>query len=469
MEHAVTTASRPTSGKARSKWWFVLFGVAALGAASWLTRDRWLPFVASGEGNQVQDSKVKPAAEEEHAHDHGSSNDNSIVLSERGLKNIGFVPATVALQTFTRTQNLPAIVVEQPGRTQIQLSSPFGGILTKVYVVEGEAIEPGNPMFEVRLTHEELVTSQQEFLKTAESLEIIEREIRRLETLGEGVIAGKRILEQQYEKQKLEVALRSTEQALLLHGLTEDQVAEILKTRRLLRSVTVFAPAHSHEGETCIDGHTFHIQRLPVSPGQQIDASQELAVLADHCGLYLEGRAFEDDANELRTAAKDGWGISASLLTGDSSLPPIDNLKLLYLADTIDPVTRAFRFYLQLPNNIVLDQKSAEGKRFIDWEFKPGQRFELHVPIEKRDGKIVVPVEAIVEEGAEFYVYRQNGTRFDRVAVHVEFRDNTTAVIANDGALFPGDVIAGRGAYQMHLALKNKSGGGVDPHAGHNH
>jgi hypothetical protein len=55
------------------------------------------------------------------------------------------------------------------------------------------------------------------------------------------------------------------------------------------------------------------------------------------------------------------------------------------------------------------------------------------------------------------------------VAVHVEHRDGDSAVIANDGAVAVGDVLAGKGAYQMHLALKNKSGGGIDPHAGHNH
>jgi hypothetical protein len=35
--------------------------------------------------------------------------------------------------------------------------------------------------------------------------------------------------------------------------------------------------------------------------------------------------------------------------------------------------------------------------------------------------------------------------------------------------LFPDDVVAGEGAYQIHLALKNKAGGGIDPHAGHQH
>jgi hypothetical protein len=94
---------------------------------------------------------------------------------------------------------------------------------------------------------------------------------------------------------------------------------------------------------------------------------------------------------------------------------------------------------------------------------------ELRVPFEKWNEQIVLPVEAIIDEGAEAYSYRQNGDRFERVPVHVEYRDRYAVVVANDGALFPGDVVAGQGAYQIHLALKNKSGGGIDPHAGHQH
>jgi hypothetical protein len=94
---------------------------------------------------------------------------------------------------------------------------------------------------------------------------------------------------------------------------------------------------------------------------------------------------------------------------------------------------------------------------------------ELRVPVERWTDRIVLPVEAAVEEVAEIYVYRQNGDHFDQVPVHVEFRDREFIVIANNGSLFPGDVVAGRGAYQIHLALQNKAGGGVDPHAGHQH
>ena len=37
------------------------------------------------------------------------------------------------------------------------------------------------------------------------------------------------------------------------------------------------------------------------------------------------------------------------------------------------------------------------------------------------------------------YVYRQNGDHFDRVPVHVKYRDRDSVVVTNDGAIFPGD------------------------------
>jgi hypothetical protein len=277
------------------------------------------------------------------------------------------------------------------------------------------------------------------------------------------------VLEQQYEKQKLDAAIRASEQALLLHGLSEEQIAEIRQTRKLLKSLTIRAPEHEHEGGRCGPDHLFHVQTISVSPGEQVEAGRELCVLADHCELMVEGRAFEDDAGALRQAVKEGWDVSATLVGGKGAKDRIDGLKLLYLADKIDPDTRAFRFYLKLPNEIVLDQTSATGHRYLEWRYKPGQRLELSVPVEKFTDRIVLPVDAVVEEGAEMYVYRQNGKQFERVPVHVEFRDRKSVVIANDGTLFPGDVVAAAGAYQIHLALKNQSGGGIDPHAGHSH
>lgn len=424
----------------------------------------------AGEKEHAEANEQGHEGHADHGHEHaGHSEGASINLSDKALKNIGFQPITVKLATFTRTLMLPAIVVGQPGRTELHITSPLTGVIAEIHATVGQAIEPGSPMFEIRLTHEEVVTAQKEYLQTSESLEVVNREIARLKSFGDSVVPGKRIVEQEYEKQKLEASLRASEQAMLLHGLSEQQVQDILKTRKLIGSLTIRAPTQSPSEKASAGGHWYHVQSLPVSPGEQVSAGQELCVLADHCELLVEGKAFEDDASQLRRAIKEGWNVDASLMANDGRNEKVGGLKLLYLADQIDPQSRAFHFYVQLPNKIALDRQVGPGRRYIEWMFKPGQRMELRVPVEEWKDRIVLPVDAVVDEGAEAYVYRQNGSHFDRVPVHVEYRDRENVVVANDGTLFPGDVVAGHGAYQIHLALKNKSGGGIDPHAGHNH
>ncbi|EAQ79251.1 MchE protein-like [Blastopirellula marina DSM 3645] len=425
------------------------------------------------------DQKGAPAADahagepHEDEHDHaahaGHSEGTSIELSANGLKNIGYRPLTLELGTYTRRINLPAMVVERPGRTQIHISSPLTGVISKIYPMQGSAVAPGSPLFEIRLTFEELVTAQSDLIRTAENLEVVNSEIARLKSLTEGIVPGKRILEQEYEKQKLEASLKADRQALLLHGLTQQQVDAITQERRLFQTLTVNAPEHAHDGDACSMDHFFHVQNIAINVGQQVQAGQLMGIVADHCELYIEGKAFEDDAVRLREAAANGWPVTAELMSGKDEREKIENLQLLYLSDVVDSQSRAFHFYLSLPNDVVTDKAAANGHRYIEWRFKPGQRMEVRVPIAQWKDRLVVPVSAIVEEGAESYVYQQNGDHFDRVPVHVEFRDQEAVVVANDGSIFPGDVIAARGAYQIHLAIKNKSGGAVDPHAGHNH
>jgi cobalt-zinc-cadmium efflux system membrane fusion protein len=458
------SSTTPSSSSSLRGWLIAIVAVGGIAAAAWATSSRWLPSASTSGSTE--------AGHDEHdGHDHAGHDHAdaaaSIELSKNALKNIGYQPVKIALGSFERKITVPAMIVEQAGRNQIHVTSPLTGVVSDVLIVPGEAVEPHFAMFHIRLTHEDVVTAQRDLLLNIESLDVVNRELARLQALGEGVIAGKRILEQQYEKQKLDAAILAGEQALMLHGLSEEQVAEIRQTRKLLKSITVRSPDHEHEGGRCGPDHLFHVQQISVSPGEQVQAGDELCVLADHCELMVEGRAFEDDAASLRQAAKEGWKVSATIVGGGKER--INGLKLEYLADKIDPETRAFRFYLRLPNSVVLDQKSPAGHRFLEWKFKPGQRLELNVPVEQWTDRIVLPVDAVVEDGAEMYVYRQNGKNFERVPIHVVYRDRRSVVVATDGTLFPGDVVAGAGAYQIHLALKNKSGGAIDPHAGHSH
>jgi len=412
--------------------------------------------------NTKQDSEA--GVDDDHAqHDHGHGEANTVKLSPSALKNIRYTPHTVVLDDYARNISMPGIIIERPGKSQVRVSAPLTGIVTRSYVHEGEAIPQDSPLFDLRLTHEDLVTAQSEFLATIDALDVVKSEIERLEALTEGVVAGKRVLDQKYERQKLAARLQAQRQALLLHGLVDDQVDEIAKTRYLLQSLTIRAPARVD-----LDEHPYHVQSVAVQLGQQVTAGDTLCVLADHCELYIEGTAFEADTPELRKAIEVGTPVAADILTGTRRAQAVDGLKILYLADQVDRESRAQHFYVRLPNEILSDRRE-DSQRFVQWRFNPGQRVELSLPVEHWTNRIVVPAAAVIADGAESYVYRQGGDSFERVPVHVEHRDQKTAVIKADGAIFPGEVIAANGAFQIHLALKNKSGGPIDPHAGHNH
>ncbi len=435
--------------------------------AGFLSRSLWLPRVEAMIANMRPDP-AQPAAHDPGADPQQSS--TSLQLSEQARKNVGLELVSVEQRDFDRTINVPAMVIERPGQTQLEVASQMTGIVTRIYPIRGEAVSPGEQLFELRLTHQDLVATQSAFLQTLEQLDVIDLEAARLEKgTSTGFIPEKRLLEQQYQQKLTEARRRAQRQGLLLHGLSKAQVDNIETTRQLLEQVTILAPP-LNDCESCrAHEEFFQVAELAVSPGEHVSAGARLCTLTDHCELYVEGKAFEQDAHALNEAAKNGAPVTA-VVEGNGSGPHGGKpLRILYVENQVDVETRALKFYVRLPNELIRNEVTEDGHRFIGWRYKPGQRVELLVPVQRWENRIVLPVEAVVQEGVEWFVYRQAGGRFDRKSVHVEYRDQHHVVIENDGTLFPGDVVAGKGAYQIHLALKNKAGGGVDPHAGHNH
>jgi multidrug efflux pump subunit AcrA (membrane-fusion protein) len=321
----------------------------------------------------------------------------------------------------------------------------------------------------MRLTHEELVQSQADLLSTAAALDITTKELARLQKLvDEDVIPGKRLVELKYEQQKHEATIAAKRQSLLLHGLSDAQIDVILKKRQLLRELAVNVPTVTEEGEPTPEGTIFQVQSIKVAQGQSVEAGTTLAALADHEVLYIEGEAFERDVPDINRAAEQHRNVTAVLETDGAKREVINDLRVLYLATKIEPDKRTLHFYVTLPNQPQRDSKE-DGRRFFAWKYRPGQRVQLEIPLETLPNRIVLPIDAIAQDGTETYVFTPNGKSFERRSVHVEYRDTRRAVIVSDGSLFPGDRVALTGAQQLQVAIKNKSGGAPDPHAGHSH
>jgi multidrug efflux pump subunit AcrA (membrane-fusion protein) len=395
---------------------------------------------------------------------------SSLELSAQGRKNIGLTLETVALSDFERTISIPATLVDRPGQTRIVVSAPMTGIVTRIHPIQGEAVIPGAPLFDLRMTHEDLVEKQSSLLRLLEELDVVKKEVARLDDItATGVVAGKRLLEQQYEQHKIEAAIRAERQALLLHGLSEEQIQQIVDDRLLQRKLTITAPRLT--GHAASDEHEDFLQvaELAASVGQHVQVGAHLATLTDHCELYIEGKAFEQDADALNRAANEKAEVTAVIEGNGAGSREVTGLHVQHVENEVERESRALKFYVLLPNDLVRNESSAEGQRFVGWRYKPGQRVELLIPVDRWERQIVLPAEAVIEEGSERYVFQEIQGRFERRSVHVEYRDQRYAVIESDGTLFPGDKVAARGAYQIHLDLKRRAGGGPDPHAGHHH
>ena len=424
----------------------------------------------------------------------------TIKLSSQALRNVGLTPdlvRPVELSTFRRAITVPAVIVEKPGRTQLEVATPMTGVVTYVHAVEGEAVEPGSLLFKIRLTHEDLVKAQTDFLKSIGELDVVEREISRLSSLTSGAIAGKVLLEREYARDKLTALINAQREALRLHGLSKKQVDQIATERRLLRELQIVVPTINVEqqeelmlSQESIDTKSAPTQyvnltvtstsdlsegtpplllhRVDVHKGQSVNAGETLCVLADFSELYIEGLAFEQDISQLRHTYQQGWKVEAVFDHAGSRTNTLADLEIAYLSNKIDADGRTLQFYVRLPNHVAQDRRST-GTRFVTWEYVPGQRLQLRVPIEEWPQQMVIPVTAIARQGAEYFVFEQHAEHFDRVPVHVKYKDQHSVVIESDGTIAPGDKIAMRGAHQMQMALQNKTTTGVDPHAGHDH
>ena len=443
-------------------------------------------------------------AHDDHAHEGHEAHDDadSVELSPQARANMNLEIAPLAVGVYTKYVEVPGVISSWPGRTHIAVTSPLTGVLNAIYVTRGELIESNEPLFSLRLTHQDLVKTQETFLTKLGELDIELEEIERLSAVaGSGAIAVKSLLARRYERDKLLAGVRAARQTLLLHGLSEQQIEDIETTRRLVREVIVYSPSlHAdqslHHGALSQVPHhptargddrfvsttqppsqlphpahiaaSFLVTELEVRRGQGVNAGQELLQLSDYSQILIEGQAFQQDGEALRMASDNAIGVQAVFGSAGGKEELVEGLQVVYIGTEVGRQSRVLPFYIALDNQIARTDTRGD-RRYISWVYKPGQRLTIRLPQSQIQNAIVVPKEAVAEEGPERYVFVENGDHFDRVPIHVTGRDSVNVAIANDGQVWPGQSIAISGAHQLQMVLKNQSGGAIDPHAGHSH
>ena len=424
-----------------------------------------------------------------HAHPHPddqpeATHEDVLMLSVEAAENLELEIGPAEISDHFRELLIPGRVRERTGKSDLAIAAPVGGVVSEVLVVPGQSIELDTPLFLLRVTDEQLTDAQLKLLENVTRQDVIQRELKRLEPLTDsGFLTGRRRRELAYELDQLAAQQENRIQELTLRGLSDRQVKQILTESKLLRELTITARNQfSGEHVALNEGDSYLVESLSISAGAAVLRGDSLCDLADHRTLLIEGQAFETDLQSLLKLKANDWGITAEFghqQHGDHSHQHAETgLRISHLSSRVDPATQTFLFYVPITNTIVDETSTDDGQRFQTWQFFPGQQVHLRVPVEKWDQQFTVPLEAVVQDGAEWFVYRQHlhgpptpgePVEFEPVEVRVLYRDDRHVILSPHGQLRPNELIAQNNAYQLHQAFKMRATGGAASHHGHEH
>lgn len=413
----------------------------------------------------------------------GESAEKQTVLeiSSQARKNLGLVAAAAKPQEYWRSVTIPGLVADRPGISDRGVTSPAVGIVTAIHAFPGDTIRPGDALFTLRLFSEYLQNTQTQLFKANQETGIIQAEVDRLsDAVSSGAVSQAKLIELRADLSRQRAIIQSARQDLLTRGLLPDQIDRVQQMGEFVSTIEVTAPppmngvalnvsernslqlASQNESRSSRD-LVYELQELSVEMGQQVQAGQLLAKLSNHQSLYVVGHAFKREASYLARAAAENRTVKIEFAEDNSvEWPPIEqSFQIRHLSNSIDADSRTFEFFVPLSNQSHAYEKA--GEQFLVWRFRPGQRARIHVPVERFENVFVLPSEAVVREGPEAYVFRQNGDLFKQIPVHVLYEDRLNIVISNDGSITSGSYLAQNSAASLLRVLKAQTASGAQP------
>jgi len=395
-------------------------------------------------------------------------------LTPQARQNLGLTSKPAQLETYWRKIELPGVIDDRPGISDRGIVTPVTGVVTKIHAYPGYAVLPDSPLFFVRLVSETTQAAQLELFKATKEIEIEEKQKARLGAGAEtGAIPKSRIIEIENQIERMDVTVQAYRQDLKARGFAPERI-DAAAEGEFLTEITIRSPSEqTSSGNTLqVTGEQsatpqslpfhFEMQDLKVQLGQHVEAGTVLCFLADHRALLIEGRGFKEDMPLIQNAAKNKLPIEVEFEAQGGDWPPAPtSLTIHHVANTIDLESRTFAFYLALENQGQAYHRGEDSR--LLWRFRPGDRVRLNVAVQKFGDVFVVPQAAVVREGAEAYVFRQNGDLFDRKPVHILAEDRSSIVIANDGSIRPGFAIAQGSAASINRVMKAQASSGLPP------
>ena len=123
-----------------------------------------------------------------------------VEISETTMNYMNLVTSSLELKDFEETVGVPAKVVERLPIGRQYVSAPITSRVKDVLISPGQSVRPGDPMFVLEITDQELSQAQVELLAARTEINIIKDRVARLEPLAKtGAVKSVRLYEERLE------------------------------------------------------------------------------------------------------------------------------------------------------------------------------------------------------------------------------------------------------------------------------
>ncbi|MFH1681602.1 MAG: efflux RND transporter periplasmic adaptor subunit, partial [Candidatus Eisenbacteria bacterium] len=280
----------------------------------------------------------------------------AITIDPAVVRNIGVRTAHVERGPLKKTIRATGLVAEDETRVGT-VSLKIEGWIEKVYVDEtGQAVRKGDPLVEIDSPR--LANTQQEYLIALDNLRHLEQGAP-----AEIVNAARETLE-------------STRRRLLYWSSTDEQVADLERTREVGRTMTLRSPFSGV------------VTMKNVLPGARVAPGMDIYHIADLGVVWVQASVFDADLPFVSLGQP--AAMTLSFLPGRAF-----EGKVAFLSPVLDPMTRDLKIRLEFPNE--------KG------DLKPGMYADVRIESVLDEDAVLVPAEAVIRSGKRDVVFVARG------------------------------------------------------------
>jgi cobalt-zinc-cadmium efflux system membrane fusion protein len=321
---------------------------------------------------------------------------SSLGLTAADLDRLGIVLQAPRIISEIEIASGPAEVVIPPSQEAV-VSSTVSGVLTRALVAEGDFVSAGQPLAEI--TSSDLLALQSEYVEAALAMDLARVQLQRDQGLhSDGIIAERRLRESSAAERTASTAQDQLRQQLMLAGMSQTELANLLATHALTPTLELKAPFAAFVIE----------QRSAL--GARVDTLDPVYRVADLSELWLELHVPQERSERIKPGMRVVTTTADRIIEGE----------VLNIGRVADSSSQTVLVRAAIANE---DLALRVG------QYLPARILDAN---DQRDAALAVPTAAIVRVDGNTYVFGRRNDEIAALPVQIIAEDGTNTYIHSE-------------------------------------